>query len=183
MEQPGFPFKGFELRLEGKKFSEEAFFPTLSKLEVVLPNSKKYFIEQVSPMTELNLEDLPDEVLLMIAENSPGPSFGLANKRLAGIWNEANNLRRLILKKDKKAGNPKFSDRFGKDEIEPLSQHGVFVSSRKELLRRLDEKKHGIPLSIFCSLWEGSRKKTRTSTNKTHHNKKLPNKFQNSGYG
>nr|WNL50283.1 hypothetical protein MarDSR_244 [Marseillevirus sp.] len=82
-------------------------------------------------MTELNLEDLPDEVLLMIAENSPGPGFGLANKRLAGIWKEKNDLRRLILKKDKKAGNPKFSDRFGKDEIELCLNTGFLYPLEK----------------------------------------------------
>nr|WNL49922.1 hypothetical protein MarFTMF_406 [Marseillevirus sp.] len=115
--QPGFPFKHFELRVEGKKFSEEAHFPILTKLKVVSPNSGKYFTEQASPISELNLEDLPDEILSMIAEHSPGLGFGLANKRLAGIWKEKNDLRKFILDRDERAGNPKFSRAFGYKEI------------------------------------------------------------------
>lgn len=138
MEQPGFPFKGFELRSEGKKFLGEIHFPVLSKLEVVLPKSEKYFTGQVPPMSELNLEDLPDEVLSMIAENSPGLGFGLANKRLAGIWKEKNGLRRLALKKlilgkDKKAGAPKFSNAFGYKEIKLCVDTKFFYPLEKHL--------------------------------------------------
>lgn len=155
--QPGFPFKHFELRLEGKKFSEEAHFPVLTKLKVVSSNSGKYFTEQASTMSELNLEDLPDEVLSMIAEHSPGLGFGLANKRLAGIWREANDLRRFILKKDKRAADPKFSNRFGKDEIELCLNTGFLYPLQKNLYERWSEKKHTPKSSIIFAQVLGER--------------------------
>nr|WRK65097.1 hypothetical protein MarFTME_052 [Marseillevirus futianmevirus] len=133
--QPGFPFKDFEIRMEGTKFSGDLRFRYVSRLDVVR-KKKKYSTRTVPKKAienKIRLEDLPDEVLSMIAENSPGAGFGLANKRLFGIWKEKNDLEKLILKKDKKAGDPKFSDAFGYKEIKMCVDSGFLYPLKKQL--------------------------------------------------
>ncbi|ALX27487.1 hypothetical protein GMAR_ORF113 [Golden Marseillevirus] len=66
---------------------------------------------------EIQLGDLPDEILFEIAKNSPGTNFSFVSTRFAGIWKEVQNLKRLIRARDKKSANMKYSTLFGEEEI------------------------------------------------------------------
>lgn len=139
IKQPEFPFKGSELRKEGVPLNESSLsFPKVQKLSIVPPSTQSY-----------SLEELPDEILLNIFESS-GSSVALTSKRMAGIWKEANDLRKLILKKDKRAAEPKFSKKFGYEEIALCIDTDFMYPLNENFSRWLESTK----ITQYCDVQE-----------------------------
>ncbi|ALX27480.1 hypothetical protein GMAR_ORF106 [Golden Marseillevirus] len=87
-------------------------------------------------MNNFSLEDLPDEVLFDILENVDRPEVSLTNERISGIWREANSLKSLILRKNKRAADEKYSDKFTEEHIRLCLETGFLYPLEKNFYER-----------------------------------------------
>ncbi|ALX27481.1 hypothetical protein GMAR_ORF107 [Golden Marseillevirus] len=91
---------------------------------------------------------------LTSSEMSGDPEVSLTNKRMAGIWLEANSLRSLILRKDTRAADKKYSDKFTEEDIRLCLETGFLYPLEKNFYDRWSytvayKKKVSKPFILF----------------------------------